>query len=205
MSMSFDLNKYFVMGTINCKRDPLLVLEEALQAGITMFQLREKGKNALKGDEYIQFARQCQKLCQIYKVPFIINDDVELALNLDADGIHVGQEDIKIEKFRSLAKNKIVGVSVHTMEQLEMAIANGADYAGIGPIYQTTSKDDARAPVGLTLLEEAKSRYPQFPIVAIGGISTENSFSVRQTGANGVAVISAISQSNDIKETVNML
>ncbi|MER2111642.1 MAG: thiamine phosphate synthase [Solibacillus isronensis] len=205
MSMFFDLNKYFVMGTINCKRDPLLVLEEALQAGITMFQLREKGKNALKGDKYIQFARQCQKLCQIYKVPFIINDDVELALILDADGIHVGQEDTEVEKFRSFAKNKIVGVSVHTMEQLELAMANGADYAGIGPIYQTTSKDDARAPVGLMLLEEVKSRYPQFPIVAIGGISTENSFSVRQTGANGVAVISAISQSNDIKETVNIL
>lgn len=205
MSMFFDLNKYFVMGTINCKRDPLLVLEEALQAGVTMFQLREKGENALKGDEYIQFARQCQKLCQIYKVPFIINDDVELALNLDADGIHVGQEDIKIEKFRSLAKNKIVGVSVHTMEQLELAMENGADYAGIGPIYQTTSKDDARAPVGLMLLEEVKSRYPQFPIVAIGGISHENSFRVRQTGANGVAVISAISQSNNIKETVNIL
>lgn len=193
------------MGTINCKRDPLLVLEEALQAGITMFQLREKGKNALKGDEYIKFARQCQKLCQIYKVPFIINDDVELALTLDADGIHVGQEDTEVGKFRFFAKNKIVGVSVHTMEQLELAIANGADYAGIGPIYETSTKDDARAPVGLTLLEDAKSHFPNFPIVAIGGISTENSFIVRQTGVNGVAVISAISHSNNIKETVNIL
>ena len=94
---------------------------------------------------------------------------------------------------------------MHTMEQLELAMENGADYAGIGPIYQTTSKDDARAPVGLMLLEEVKSRYPQFPIVAIGGISPENSFRVRQKGANGVAVISAISQSNNIKETVNIL
>ncbi|MER2153004.1 MAG: thiamine phosphate synthase [Solibacillus sp.] len=205
MFMSFDLNKYFVMGTINCNRDPLLVLEEALQAGITVFQLREKGKNALKGDAYIQFARQCQKLCQTYKVPFLINDDVELAFTLNADGIHVGQEDTEVEKFRSFAKNKIVGVSVHTMEQLELAIANGADYAGIGPIYETTTKDDARAPVGLTLLEDAKSKFPKFPIVAIGGISTENSFILRQTGVNGVAVISAISHSNNIKETVNML
>lgn len=193
------------MGTINCKRDPLLVLEEALQAGITMFQLREKGKSALKGDEYTQFARQCQKLCQTYKVPFIINDDVELAFTLNADGIHVGQEDTEVEKFRSFAKNKIVGVSVHTIEQLELAIANGADYAGIGPIYETSTKDDARAPVGLTLLEEAKTQYPKFPIVAIGGISTDNSFNVRQTGVNGVAVISAISHSNNIKETVNIL
>lgn len=193
------------MGTINCKRDPLLVLEEALQAGITMFQLREKGKSALKGDEYTQFARQCQKLCQTYKVPFIINDDVELAFTLNADGIHVGQEDTEVEKFRSFAKNKIVGVSVHTINQLELAIANGADYAGIGPIYETSTKDDARAPVGLTLLEEAKTQYPKFPIVAIGGISTDNSFNVRQTGVNGVAVISAISHSNNIKETVNIL
>lgn len=205
MSKSFDLNRYFVMGTINCKRDPLLILEEALQAGITVFQLREKGKNALKGDAYVQFALQCQKLCQRYKVPFIINDDIELALTINADGIHVGQEDTGIEQFRSFAKNKIIGVSVHTMEQLERAIAKGADYAGIGPIYETSTKDDARTPVGLTFLEEAKSQYPNFPIVAIGGISTENSFIVRQTGANGVAVISAISHSSNIKETVKML
>lgn len=205
MSMSFNLNKYFVMGSINCKRNPLLVLEEALQAGITMFQLREKGENALKGDEYIQFARQCQKLCQSYKVPFIINDDVEFALTLNADGIHVGQEDTGIEQLRSFMKNKIVGVSVHTMEQLEMAIVNGADYAGIGPIYETSTKADARSPVGLPLLKEAKSQYPAFPVVAIGGISTENSFTVRQSGVNGVAVISAISHSTNIKETVTIL
>ena len=203
--MSFDLDKYFIMGTINCKRDPLLVLEEALQAGITMFQLREKGKNALKGDAYVQFARQCQNLCKAYDVPFIINDDVELALMLNADGIHVGQDDTGIEHFRSFADNKIIGVSVHTMEQLERAVANGADYVGIGPIYETFTKADARPPAGITLLEEARSQYPQFPIVAIGGISTENSFIIRQTGVNGVAVISAISHSDNIKETVNSL
>ena len=203
MCMSLNLNKYFIMGTINCQRDPLVVLESALQAGITMFQLREKGENALTGDAYEQFARKCQKLCHDYKVPFLINDDVELALHLEADGIHVGQDDLNIKTFRKRASNKIIGVSVHTMEEMEKAILDGADYVGIGPIFETTSKKDAKRPAGIEFLREAKIEYPNFPIVAIGGISPSNSHIVREAGADGVAVISAISLSEDIWKTVS--
>ncbi|MGN7476827.1 thiamine phosphate synthase [Solibacillus silvestris] len=205
MCMSFDLNKYFIMGTMNCERNALHVLEEALQAGITMFQLREKGVNALRGEPYAQFARQCQSLCKTYNVPFIVNDDVELALQLNADGIHVGQDDLNIENFRRRAANKIIGVSVHTLEQLKQAVENGADYAGIGPIYKTTTKEDAKPPAGVALLKEARLHYPHFPIVAIGGITPMNSSIVRQAGANGVAVISAISLSKNVTATVGML
>lgn len=193
------------MGTINCERDPLSILEEALQAGITMFQLREKGKHALQKEAYVQFARQCQSLCQSYGVTFIVNDDVELALQLDADGIHVGQDDIKIETFRQRASNKIIGVSVHTMEQLTQAIEKGADYVGVGPIFETMSKEDAKSPVGLSLIEEARSKFPHFPIVAIGGITSMTSHTVRLAGANGIAVISEICLSDDISETVSAL
>ena len=193
------------MGSINCKRDPLSILEEALQAGITIFQYREKGKNALKGDAYVQFARQCQKLCQAYHVPFIVNDDVELALKLDADGIHVGQDDLNIESFRQNMKDKIIGVSVHSMKELEQAIRDGADYVGIGPIFETSSKEDANPPAGITFLAEARGSYPHYPIVAIGGITAANSVIVRQAGANGVAVISAISVSCNIRKTVQRL
>ncbi len=200
--MSLNLDKYFIMGTINCQRDPLVVLEAALQAGITIFQLREKGENALTGDSYVQFARKCQSLCHAYKVPFLINDDVELALKLNADGIHVGQDDLNIEMFRKRAENKIIGVSVHTMEELEKAIANGADYVGIGPIFETSSKKDAEPPAGVAFLKKARTDYPNVPIVAIGGISPTNSSIVREAGANGVAVISAISLSEDIWKTV---
>ena len=203
MYMSLNLDKYFIMGSINCQRDPLVVLEEALQAGITMFQLREKGENALTGNAYVHFARKCQKLCHAYKVPFLINDDVELALKLNADGIHVGQDDLNIEMFRKRARNKIIGVSVHTMEELEKAISNGADYVGIGPIFETSSKKDAKPPAGLAFLKMVRSKYPNFSIVAIGGISPLNSSIVREAGADGVAVISAISLSEDIRKTVS--
>lgn len=203
--MSLNLDKYFVMGSINCARDPLTVLEEALQAGITMFQFREKGNHALTGDDYIKFASQCQALCRKYKVPFLVNDDVELALLLDADGIHVGQDDINISMFNKRAEGKIIGVSVHTIEELEQAVLNGANYVGIGPIFATTTKKDAKAPAGVAFLKQARSVYPNLPIVAIGGITPLNSSMVRDAGANGVAVISAISLSNDIWKTVREL
>ena len=193
------------MGTVNCQRDPLIILEEALQAGITMFQFREKGHDALTDEAYLQFARQCQTLCQQFKVPFIVNEDVALAIKLDADGIHVGQDDLRIESFRQQVKGKIIGVSVHSMEELEQAIQHGADYVGIGPIFETASKADAKAPAGLAFLKEAREHYPNCPIVAIGGITPDNSRLVRQAGANGVAVISAISLSKDIRKTVQAL
>lgn len=203
--MSFNLDKYFIMGSINVHRDPLVVLEEALKAGITIFQWREKGENALTCKAYIEFARQCQQLCRKYHVPFIINDDVELALKLNADGIHVGQDDLHIEQFRHQMKDKIIGVSVHSMEELEEAINGGADYVGIGPIFETFSKKDAKTPAGLSFLKEARNKYPEYPMVGIGGITIENSKLVRQAGANGVAVISAISLSENIHETVKLL
>lgn len=189
------------MGTPNSEQ-PLAVLEEALQAGVTMFQLREKGKEALQGQELEQFAKACQKLCQQYRVPFIVNDDVELALNIDADGIHVGQDDIALENIRAKFKGKIIGVSVHTKEEMVKAVEGGADYVGIGPIFETTSKPDAKKPAGVTFLRQARAMYPTFPIVAIGGITDQNAKQVAQAGADGVAIISAICQSSDRLSTI---
>lgn len=193
------------MGTQNCIERPLDVLEEALNAGITIFQLREKGEGSLKGHNLEQFALNCQMLCKQYNVPFIVNDDVDLALKVDADGVHVGQDDIALETIRAKFENKIVGVSVHTKEELEKAVAGGADYVGIGPIYETQSKADAKKPAGVTFLHQARIQYPEFPIVAIGGINEQNTLEVRQAGADGVAVISAICQSTNRKETVQSL
>lgn len=193
------------MGTLNCVREPLETLEAALKAGITCFQLREKGEHALTGEAYESFARACQRLCKTYGVPFIINDDVELALKLDADGIHVGQEDLSLFKFREQAQGKIVGVSVHTAEEMEKAILAGADYVGIGPIYATQSKTDAKPPAGVSFLRTMREKYSNYPIVGIGGITEENAFHVRMAGADGVAVISVICQSKDIIRTVNRL
>ncbi|MFC7687723.1 thiamine phosphate synthase [Ureibacillus sp. GCM10028918] len=199
-----DLNVYFIMGTANSKQ-PLEILEKALQAGITCFQFREKGEGRLSGKSYESFARACQKLCRTYNVPFIVNDDVELALKLDADGIHVGQDDEGITEFRERAKNKIIGVSVHDEQEMALAVQSGADYVGIGPIYPTKSKSDAKPPAGLNFLRKARSQYPDFPIVGIGGINEMNAAEVRSAGADGVAVISVICESPNIEKTLQEL
>lgn len=198
------LNVYFIMGTPNSIA-PLETLEKALQGGITCFQFREKGEGCLTGAAYESFALVCQKLCKMYGVPFIVNDDVELALKLDADGIHVGQDDLEITNFRLRAKDKIIGVSVHNEREMALAVQSGADYVGIGPIYPTKSKKDANPPAGLNFLRKARSEYPHFPIVGIGGINEGNAAKVRWAGADGVAVISVICESPNIKKTIQEL
>lgn len=199
-----NLSVYFIMGTAN-STEPLELLEKALQSGITCFQFREKGEGSLKGEAYESFARSCQTLCRTYGVPFIVNDDVELAIKLDADGIHVGQDDLAITEFRAQANSKIIGVSVHDEQELALAVRNGADYVGIGPIYPTKSKSDAKPPAGLDFLRKARSQYPHFPIVAIGGIDEKNVAEVRSAGADGVAVISVICESSNIEKTIQAL
>ena len=200
-----DLDMYFIMGTINCSGDPLVILEKALQAGITMFQLREKGDGALTGEALVEFAKSCQKLCRQYNVPFIVNDHVDLALEIDADGVHVGQDDLNLAQIRTLFPGKWIGVSVHSMKEMDAAVTGSADYVGIGPIFETTSKLDAKDAAGVMFLSQARIAYPTYPIVAIGGISTGNAREVRAAGADGVAVISVICQSTDIMETVKAL
>lgn len=197
-----DLAVYFIMGTENCTEDPLYVLEDALKAGITIFQLREKGKKSLKGEVLVEFAKQCQALCKQYDVPFIVNDDVELALKIDADGVHVGQEDTPLVEIGDRLQNKIIGVSVHNEEEMDAAVKGGADYVGIGPIFETKSKVDARKPAGVNFLKRAREKYSDFPIVAIGGISPKNAQQVLDAGADGVAVISAICESDDRKNCI---
>ncbi|MFF5818185.1 thiamine phosphate synthase [Lysinibacillus capsici] len=199
-----DLELYFIMGTSNVppQEQPIYILEKALQAGITMFQFREKGPHALTGLAYEKFARQCQKLCRHYHVPFIINDDVDLAIRLGADGVHIGQDDLPVSVARKRIGNMILGVSVHCEEELQIAINQQADYVGIGPIFPTSSKSDAQPPCGTSFLQEAHSLHPELPIVAIGGINFTNAHSVFQTGVDGVAVISAICQSKDVDHTV---
>lgn len=191
------LETYFIMGSQDVVGNPLNLLEEALKNGVTLFQWREKGTHSLTGYAYVQFARDCQALCKRYDVPFIVNDDVELAIQLDADGIHVGQDDVDAKKVREQLPYKILGVSVHTQKELQQAIQDGADYVGIGPIFSTQSKKDAKKPAGTTFLSEAAQSTPTLPIVAIGGIQPEHVYDLRQAGADGVSIISAISKAEN--------
>lgn len=191
---------YFIMGTQNAVgKDPLSLLEEALQGGITHFQLREKGAGALRGRDLLEFAENCRDLCSRYEVPFLINDDVDLALAVGADGIHIGQEDMDCGQARALIGNeKMLGVSVHSLEEARIAIDAGADYLGMGPVYGTRSKADAKRPAGTAVIQEVAGHFPDTPVFGIGGITPQNAGAVWQAGACGVAVISALSRADDI-------
>lgn len=199
-SVSENLRKilkiYFIMGSVNCKNNnPAEILKEAIAGGITLFQYREKGESALKGGEKIALAKELQAICRNHQIPFIVNDDIELALSIDADGVHIGQEDESVETVRTrIGKQKILGVSVHSIEEAQAAIRDGADYFGIGPVFLTTTKSDAKASQGTKLIEALRAEGYTIPIVGIGGITAENASSVVEAGADGVSVITAISQ-----------
>lgn len=192
-----QLRLYFVCGTPNTK-DILQTVETALRCGVTCFQFREKGKEALYGDKKEAMARALRTLCRSYDVPFIINDDVDLAERINADGVHIGQDDADAARVRErIGPGKWLGVSVHTLEETAAAI-DYADYVGIGPVYPTNSKADAGAVNGTVLIRQVRAMYRELPIVGIGGILPEYVPMIRQDGADGVAVISAIASAPDV-------
>lgn len=190
------LKLYFIMGSNNSKLSPEEVLSEALKGGITIFQYREKGENALNGKEKRELGKRLQQLCKEFNVPFIVNDDIDLALELDADGVHIGQDDASAEAVRAKIGAKILGVSAHSLEEVEVAIRAGADYIGIGPIYHTDTKKDAKEVRGTVLISDVRSQGNAIPIVGIGGITATNAAPVFHAGGDGVAVISEISGSD---------
>lgn len=192
------LKVYFIAGSINCSKAPLEVLREALAGGITLFQYREKGTGALTGEGKYKLAQAMQALCQHHQIPFIVNDDVELALALQADGVHIGQEDEAAKRVRTKIGDKILGVSVHTREQAYQALEQGADYLGIGPIFSTKTKEDAKEAAGTSLIKTLRQEGLTIPIVGIGGITAENAPIVIKAGADGVSVITAISLADSV-------
>ncbi|TYS09196.1 thiamine phosphate synthase [Bacillus subtilis] len=191
------LSVYFIMGSNNTKADPVAVVHKALKGGATLYQFREKGGDALTGEARIEFAKNVQEACREAGVPFIVNDDVELALKLKADGVHIGQEDASAREVRSAIGDMILGVSAHTMSEVKQAEEDGADYIGLGPIYPTETKKDTKAVQGVSLIEAVRRQGIGIPIVGIGGITIENAAPVIQAGADGVSMISAISLTDD--------
>jgi thiamine-phosphate pyrophosphorylase len=190
--MKQRLKVYFIMGSVNCKKQPFEVLTEAIDGGITLFQFREKGSGAFAGEQKYEFAKQLQAICQKRGIPFIVNDDVELALAIDADGVHIGQDDEDARVVREKIGDKILGVSAHNLEEAQAAVAAGADYIGVGPIYPTKSKTDAKQAQGPGIIRFLRDHGIDIPMVGIGGITAENAGEVMNAGADGVSVISAI-------------
>ena len=197
------LKLYFICGTTTCLgKDLYTVVEDALKGGITLFQFREKGKGALEGKEKLELAIKLKNLCKKYNVPFIVNDDIELALEIDADGVHVGQDDLGVDEIRKLMPNKIIGLSIGNEEELKQSKVEYVDYVGVGPVYVTQSKDDAGGAIGYEGLELMRKLLSQMPLVAIGGIQTQHIKDVMKTNVDGVSIISAISYSDNIEKTV---
>lgn len=176
-------------------------VESALKGGATFVQLR--GKN-LEEELFLKEAEEIKELCQKYKVPFVINDNVDIAIKMDADGVHVGQSDMEAKDVRAkLGENKIIGVSAQTVEQALLAEKQGADYLGVGAVFKTGSKYDAEDVSHDTLKKICEA--VNIPVIAIGGISRENVALLSGSGICGIAVISAIFGQEDIEAAAGEL
>lgn len=176
-------------------------VEAALKGGVTMLQLREKH---MTNAEFLKEAFAIKKVTTAYNVPLIINDNLEVALQSNADGLHIGQDDCSVEIARkALGDNKILGVSAQTIEQAKAAEAAGADYLGVGAVFATATKDDAVL-VGPENLA-AICQSVKIPVVAIGGITTQNLPSLLPSGIAGVALVSAIFAQSDITAACHKL
>jgi thiamine-phosphate pyrophosphorylase len=166
-----------------------------LEAGITWVQYRDKGGSE---QDLYRNALNLRKITRDFNAVFIVNDHPEIASAVDADGVHLGQDDLPVQKARDmLGMEKLIGLSTHTVEQAVNAESSGADYIGFGPIFHTATKD-AGSPRGIPILHQLKQQV-QIPIVAIGGITPENVRAVLEAGIDAVAVASAILK-GDIKE-----
>ncbi|MCR5090246.1 MAG: thiamine phosphate synthase [Oscillospiraceae bacterium] len=176
-------------------------VEEALKGGATFVQLREK---ELDYESFLREARELRKLCADYGVPFVINDNIDVAIAADADGVHVGQEDMEAgDVRRRLGPDKIIGVSCKTAEQARIAQAHGADYLGAGAMFPTGSKKDASS-ITMDALHEICASVT-IPVVAIGGIGMSNVEQLSGSGIAGISVISALFAQDDVKKAAEEL
>lgn len=174
----------------------------AIAGGADTIQLRQKAGSTR---ELIETARQIQTLCTKAGVAFIVNDRVDVAIAAGADGVHLGQDDFPVPLARKLlGESAIIGGSAGSLEEAYRCLAEGADYIGFGPVYETTSKDDAGPAAGLELLNLIAKEIP-LPIVAIGGITLDNMADVMKAGAHGIAVISAVCCQDDPEEATRCL
>jgi thiamine-phosphate pyrophosphorylase len=197
--MREQLNLYLVTDrTWLGERSLDTVVDEALGAGVTFLQYREKHLN---DEDNMAVAKQLKIIANAHQVPFVINDSVALALAIDADGVHVGQSDLEATKVRArIGTDKILGVTARTVEEALRAEAAGADYIGVGAAFQTGTKQDTRT-IGIESVK-AICEAVDIPVVAIGGIHSGNILKLKGTGVQGVAVVSAIlAKENIVEET----
>ena len=202
-NQSIDYSLYIVTDAqLSRGRSQRQVIEAAIRGGATMVQYREKSASTR---QMIDEALELCDLCRARGVPFIVNDRVDVALEVDADGVHVGQDDMPASLARKLiGRGKILGVSAENGDQARAAIADGADYVGAGAIFATATKADANKPIEIAgLLKTA--RVCTVPMVGIGGINAANAASVIRAGAAGIAVVSAVVSADDVERAAREL
>jgi thiamine-phosphate pyrophosphorylase len=187
---NMDCSLYLVTDRPLCLgRDLLDIVRQAVHAGVTMVQLREKNASTR---EFVELGRAVSSLVRRAGVPLLINDRIDVAQAMGADGVHIGQSDMAYEDARRiLGYDKLIGLSIDTWEQLHHATALDLDYLGIGPVFPTTTKTDTSDVLGIAGIEEARRKSPH-TLVGIGGITRENAARVIAAGADGIAVVSAI-------------
>ena len=198
---NIDLSLYLVTDKSDDVEKFLKTIEEGIKGGVSVVQIREKTADTL---DFYNLALKVKKITDQYNVPLIINDRVDVALAIDADGVHVGQSDMPCDVTRKLVgHDKIVGVSAATIDEAKKAENDGADYIGTGAIFPTATKDDAPKITKKDLKEVVDSI--NIPVVAIGGINLENASELKDTGIKGLSVVSAIMSSEDPKKSAEKL
>jgi thiamine-phosphate diphosphorylase len=186
----WDFSLYLVTDrALSLGRSTCEVVEMAIAGGVTCVQLREKNCSTR---EFVEEARQLKKVLEHKGIPLIINDRLDVALAINADGLHLGQKDMDLADARRIVGSRmVIGISAESVEDARRAETEGADYIGISPVFTTNTKVDTAPPLGLTGVREIR-RAVRLPLVGIGGINCENATSVIEAGADGIAVVSAI-------------
>ena len=198
---NIDLSLYLVTDNSEDEKKFLKTIEEAINGGVSVVQIREKTADTL---EFYNLALKVKEITTKYNVPLIINDRVDVALAIDADGVHVGQSDMPCDVTRKLiGENKILGVSAATIDEAKKAEKDGADYIGTGAVFPTSTKDDAPSITKKDLKNIVDSI--NIPVVAIGGINIENANELKNTGISGLSVVSAIMSADNPKEASEKL
>lgn len=192
-----EIDYYFITDAKLTRKDIFSDVENAVHGGCRIVQYREKAKT---DEEMFEEARRIKELCG-NNVIFLVNDRVDIALAVDADGVHLGQEDLDVASARKILGRKILGVTVHNLEEARRAADDGADYLGVSPVFPTSTKSDAGKACGIAMIEKIKEET-NLPIVAIGGITKQNTPEVIRAGADSVAAISAVVCSDDVEREV---
>lgn len=200
--MKFDCRLYLVTDSTGFKEEEFLnKIEEGCKAGVTLVQLREKDKS---GREYLNLAFKVKEVTDKYNIPLIIDDRLDIAMAVDAAGVHLGQSDINIKYARKiLGKDKIIGATAKTVNQAKEAVEEGANYLGVGAIYPTTTKVKTVITDIKTLNEICDT--VNIPVVAIGGLNAKNCSILNESKISGIAVVSAIMKEKDTEKAVKNL